>query len=519
MFKLFFKKRTHDKIQQLDWGILVGGLAIFAAITLTALTNSSIWFDEAFGAYMIRFDFTGIAAYTAADVHPPLYYWLLKLWSMAFGTSEMALRSMTVLFAATAIVFGFLLAHRLFGRKAAWLSLLFMILSPLFIRYSQEMRMYGLVAAIGMAATYVLTFAVENKGKKYWVLYGILISLGMWTHIFSAIIWLSHWVWRAAVVRMDGSKKLLRRFFSREWIWSHILAVGVFLPWLPVLLKQIFDVQVNGFWIPPVTPGTVPNFLTNVVYYQDLGQVNGWFALGFLLIMTSGIVLAAKVCGRLSKEQKKSYLLIASVAFAPIAIVFLLSLPPLQSMFIDRYLVVSSLMIAVFMGTTLVLSRPFMKTKYYYGLVVLIVAAMIVGIANVYHLGNYNKTLGTANNTRQIFEAVVKNSNGNEPIIADSPWLFYEAVFYETPSHPVYFIDANTKYEYGSLNMLKNNDMHKIKDLNQFSRDHKIVWILARPEANDVVAPNYHWKKLQQVEFNDSITGKAAYKAARFQTN
>jgi len=167
--------------------IFVGiALVLFAGLALWNISGASIWFDEAFSAYIIQYNFLDIARYTATDVHPPLFYWLLKIWTFFFGQTELGLRSMSVFFGAVAAVFGYLLTRRLFGRKAALAGIFILALSPLFIRYSQEARMYTLAAAIVLSATYVLMRALESKGRKLWVVYGILVSLGMWTHYFRA---------------------------------------------------------------------------------------------------------------------------------------------------------------------------------------------------------------------------------------------------------------------------------------------------------------------------------------------
>lgn len=520
--KIFLRYNQAQKITAADIAILTVGLVIFATISLWTIGKSSVWFDEAFGAYLINFNFFDVAAYTAADVHPPFYYWLLKSWSMLFGTTELALRSMSVFFTGIAIVFGYLLTHRLFGKKAASLSLLFMVLAPILVRYSQEMRMYAIVAAIALAATYVLTFAIHTKKRLPWVIYGILVSLGMWTHYFSVIIWISHWIWRAYIVRQSlGSnvKKFTKLFFSRQWILAHVVAVGLYLPWLPFFVHQVTDVQVNGFWIPPVTPTTIPNFLTNVIYYQDQENVTSWAALVFLAIFIGMVSLAVLIYRTLSVKQKQAYMLIIALAFVPIVLLFVLSMPPLRSSFVDRYLVPSTVGISLFFGVTLALSGKMLRPKQQALAAVIVASALVVGVANVYHFGNYNRTLHSSNNTRQIVEAVARKSTYGQPIIADSPWLFYEAVFYSTTQHPVYFIDANTQYRYGSLNMLRYNDQHKIKNLTVFSREHPIVWYLGRPGDHNLNAPSKSWVQIQQVQINDSISDKPSYKAVQYKTN
>ena len=133
--KILYSKHRIIGLEINDWLFLVAGLVVFAAISLFTITKSSFWFDEAYGAYLIHYNFIDIARYVATDVHPPLFYWLLKIWSMLFGNSELALRSMSVFFGGIAIVFGYLLTKRLFNKKAASISLIFMVLAPMFIRY------------------------------------------------------------------------------------------------------------------------------------------------------------------------------------------------------------------------------------------------------------------------------------------------------------------------------------------------------------------------------------------------
>ncbi len=518
ILQLFKKRQGLLPLDRSDWVILAGGLVVFAAISLWTITKSSIWFDEAFGAYLIQFDFGEIARYTATDVHPPFYYWALKLWSLLFGTSEFALRSMSVLFGAVAIFFAFLLAKRMFGRRAAWTSLLFLALAPMFIRYSQEMRMYTLVAAIAFAATYTLTIAVEQNKRKHWIVYGLLVGLGMWTHYFAALIWLAHWVWRAWVVRSETKTKFWKTFFSKDWIIAHVVAVVFFLPWLPWLIRQILDVQVNGFWIPPVSPITLPNFFTNVLYYQDQETVNPWATLVLLTILVTVITLAVRVYRKVDALTRQNYTLIGAIAFVPIVLLFVASMPPLRSSFIDRYLIPSTLGIALFIGVTLALNVRITKVLCVKLAGALVIGAFIFGIYNVTQLGNYNKNLHSSNNTRQLIEAVSAKSTAGQPIIADSPWLFYEAVFYSNDIHPVYFIDAKTEYRYGSLDMLKYNDQHKIKDLDAFADQHPTIWYIGKPGSDELTPPDANWESLQQVRVEDSVSHELSYQAVQYQT-
>lgn len=516
----FFKRtlKKKDSIDRRDIIALIVGIGVFATISLATIAQSSIWFDEAFSAYIIRFNFLEIWQFTAVDVHPPLYYWLLKLWSLLFGTTDVALRSMSVLFAGVAIVFGYLLIHRKFGRKTAMYGLVAMVLSPVIIRYSQEMRMYTLVLALALAATYVLQLAVERGQRKLWVIYGVLISLGMWTHYFAAIVWLAHWAWRAIMVAKETrgrSKKFRTAFFTKDWLIAHAVAIGLYITWLPYLVKQLSIVQAFGYWIPPVSPVTLTNFFTNSVLYRNQDGLTPWLTLGFVVLMALSIWLSIRGFKALKKPQRATYMLLLTLAFVPPLLLVLTSMPPLQSSFIDRYLVTSSVVVSILLGFVMWFSTQHKKKIVMIAAHVLIIGASIIGIDSVYHYGNHNKINNESSGAKQVMQQITATPTSGEPVIADSMWVYYDTVFYESDAHSVWFVDG--KYEYGSVEMLRTRDYGKIKDTQAFLRDHKTFWYVARSGETAPTPPFNNVKQLQTLTQPDPFTGKPAYTAVRYQ--
>ncbi len=519
MFKKIFRsnKRILD-LSSSDWLFLVAGLTLFAFLTLWTITRFSIWFDEAFSAYLIHFSFLDIARFTATDVHPPLFYWLLKIWSMLFGTSEIALRSMSTLFGGIAILFGYLLAKKLFSSKVARISLIFMALSPMLIRYSQEVRMYALVPAIALAATYVLTFAITSKKRLPWVIYGLLICLGMWAHYFSAIIWISHWIWRADIVRRVAKKgEFIKEFFSKEWIMAHVIAIVAYIPWLYFFVRQVMWLQSTNFWIPSVTPDTPVNFMTNVVYYQDVSGVGGWLIIWFIALIAIMTILSVRVYRSLNYAHRQSYRLIIAIAFIPMTILLLASMPPLHSVFIDRYLTTSAVGIALFIGTTIALGCKNINIKWQTATIIFTALLMAIGVLNVWQLGNYNKTTQSSNNVREVIDQIKERSKKDEPIIADTPYFFCEVFYYSTNEHPVYFIETGA---FRSINKLDYYYKPEIKtnNLDTFLRDNPTFWYVSYSKEQKWETPYQNWIPIQDLYVNDSISGKPIYKATQYKS-
>lgn len=510
--------KTHPKT---DIALLIVALASFFAITLFNITNAAIWFDEAFSSYIIQFSYTDIARYTATDVHPPFYYWVLKAWTDLIGTGEFGLRSLSVVFSAAAITVTFFLTRKLFGRKVAWVALLLLILSPMLVRYSDEARMYTMAAFIVVSATYALIKARSSTKKRWWVIYGLLVSAGMWTHYFTALVWLAHWVWHVTATYTKGiSLKLwLKKFFNKGWVLAYVVAVTAYIPWLYFMIKQLSVVQSGGFWIGPVGVDTPVNYLTNIFYYLEHGQVQSWLALLLIAVVVLIIALIPKVYKNLSKIEKSSFLLISSVAWVPPILLFLASLPPLRSSFVERYLIPSTIACIVFFAVVLVIGTKRWRPIFRAIPIVVIAGMMIFGITNVYKYGNYNKNTNSHIVIREVIEEVQKNGQPGQPIIANSPWNFYEAIPYTTDEHPIYFIDANTEYIYGSLDMLKLNDLHKIKDIKAFTNEHPVIWYLGSKESGDIEAYESSWMKVQTVTYKDPLTGKEAYRATQYRIN
>jgi len=511
----FFQSRPKG-----DYVFVAIALALFASLALWNIADASIWFDEAFSAYIIQFNFLDIARYTATDVHPPFFYWVLKVWSFFFGTTELGLRSMSVFFGVVAAIFGYLFTKRQFGRRAAIIGIFILALSPLFLRYSQEARMYTLAATIVMAATYVLTRAVESGNRKLWILYGVLVSLGMWTHYFTALAWIAHWVWRYITLRKSDlrRKDLARNFFDRNWLTAHIIAIVLFLPWLPAMAIQLIVVQTGGFWIGPVGIDSFGTYFGTLIYFWEHDHVTGWYATVLAVMGILMTILAVRAYRLGTPVFKRNYILLLSLAAVPPIVLFLASMPPLTSSFVERYLLPSAVASALFVGVTLAYGLKKVGVLKQAVIFVVIGAMLIFGISNMYYYGNYNKNSRTGIETKTLVQQAIAKSAPGEPIITASPWVFYEAVFYNSDEHPIYFIDAEVDYAYGSLDMLKYSDNHKIKDLDAFTKEHPVVWYVGYAE-DELIPPVSTWKAIDSIGITNHIDGKTVYKGNEYQTN
>lgn len=507
--------------QPLDVTVLLATVIAYSVQTFSTISHWSIWFDEAFSAYIVRFNFADIAHYTSLDVHPPLYYWTLKVWTSIFGTNELGFRSLSLFFGVIAIVFSFLLMKKLFGRKAAYISALLLAVSPMLIRYGQEARMYAMVAAIAMAATYVMVIALESKKKLPWIVYGVLIAAGMWTHYFVAVVWITHWLWRAVVVWKPKIhvRQYLGRLFSRNWVGAYVLAIILYIPWMGPMFRQLFGIQTGWFWIQPVNADTLTNYLTTVIFYRQHDQVGQWLALVFVIILVVLVALTIVSVRRLKGAQFSKFMLIMSLAVVPVLLVFIASLPPLRPSFIERYLMPSVVAFSLFTSLVIAIGTAKLKLRSQIVVVALMVGSMITGVVYAQKIGNFNKTSDVSIETKSVIAEISRRSTDNEPIISRTPWVYYEAAFYNTAQHPVYYLNSTVDNgKSGSLAMLQLPGPHNITDLNSFVKQHPTVWYFGQAGGTGAAKSIHGWTVKQSFRVSDPVTGRNIYQAVEYDT-
>ncbi len=492
---------------------LIAIITMFSGLVLGNMTRWSIWFDEAFSAYLMRFNLAEITQFTAADVHPPLYYWLLKIWTSLFGMSELGIRSLSLVLAIVALIGVFVLVRRLFNRTSiALLASLAVAISPMIIRFAHEARMYTLVLAIVVWASYLLVRATQSGQKRWWGGYAVLVAAGMLTHYFAAFAWLAHWAWRWHEKRVGR----LKRFWTKQWLVVHGLAVLLFSPWLVTAVKQFITVQ-KGFWIPPISAYTPVDYLSNTLMYKQYGAVLGWWAVLLMACTVAGIWLFVKMRQKVVKADRPGLALLVSLSVVPPVLLVIMSLPPLKSSFIDRYVMYAQAVTLVLVAIALA-SAYRQKLKGSLLAASIVAVTLIVGIGNVYYYGNYNKNSNTSIRVKEVVKQINQLGQSGQPIIAASPWIYYEAAFYDTRQNHVYFLDSSTNYQWGSLAMLRDTQQGKINDIDEFTDTYRYVWYLDTNKDGPVKPPIDSWQPVKSVGAYDYINDSTVYRATLFDT-
>lgn len=458
--------------------ILVPTILIVLYTILCALNiNDSIWFDESYSAYLIRGNFADIWSMTAVDVHPPLFYFLLKLWSLIAGTSVIALRSMSVFFGIISIILLFRLLHRHFNLTAAIIGSFFFTLSPMLIRYGQEMRMYTVIIALVIAATDVMLCALDTKdpkkSRRLWFFYAILIALGMWTHYFTATAWIAQLVYilyRQGIFKKDGLKKFWQDKVRRNTILqTYGLAVLCYIPWIPFFFKQTMSVQA-GFWIGPVNLEALANFFSESLLYIAPRELKNWLLPLFIALISLIMFLSLRVFRKSDSMYQQNLIALLALIIVPPIVLILLSLPPLTPVYMTRYMIFSLALIWTFCGIIISLTLTHHQ-KWQVALIstALLSSCAIVGIVKVTN----REPNGYVGYTVQDVIAV---ADPGEPILMNNEWNYYDGVAYDSAEHPIVFYRDWCDYQYGSLEPIREYHYNLFDNLDTWLAEHDKFW-------------------------------------------
>jgi len=162
-------------------------LLFFSALFIRLINlNQSLWLDESIVARVTKnIPFHLIPTqFSPGDVHPPLYYMVVSLWTSLFGYSEIALRMPSVIYSLIAgwyvYKIGTTLKNKLLGMWAA----AFFLFNPLVTYYSQEARMHMMATALLSIVLYYFIllnneFKINNLKFKNIFLFNLFSGLSM----------------------------------------------------------------------------------------------------------------------------------------------------------------------------------------------------------------------------------------------------------------------------------------------------------------------------------------------------
>jgi uncharacterized membrane protein len=128
----------------------------------------------------------------------------------------------------------------------AWIAAAMASCSPLYLLFAQEARQYALWTVLAAASSAALLRSLRKGRSRDWVLYAVLVALGLYTHLLFALVLVAHAIYVAFSLQDRRSAAMER---LRGWGATVAVAVLAFSPWLAVLVSNFDQAQQNTAWM------------------------------------------------------------------------------------------------------------------------------------------------------------------------------------------------------------------------------------------------------------------------------
>ncbi len=212
------------------------------ALRLYRLADQSFWYDEGYAVYVAGRPPIEAFFWSSRDVVPPLHTALLSLWLPLGGRSEFGARFLSAWMGTLAVVALMRTATDLHTRHAGWIAGLLAALSPFYVWYSQDARMYATQAGLGFLATAVLIRALRRpEHRRRWIAVALLDAMALYAQTTGGF-----------QIAFHGLVVLVAALYDRQWArlrrGGGALA-GALLLWLPWAVYALpFWRQNAGYW-------------------------------------------------------------------------------------------------------------------------------------------------------------------------------------------------------------------------------------------------------------------------------
>ena len=229
----------------------------FGFMVYLIITKPFVFNDDWFTVGLTYLPLSDSIKITAADVHPPLYYIIIKF--VTFILTSLNIKYNTIFLLKLLSAVPYLLILIVSGIKLKneydWLTIgLFTILIAImsnFLLMYVSIRMYTYSVLFLLLSFYYLNDVIKESSTKSWVLFTLFTLLGAYTHYYTAISSSLLYFCLLGYYLFNKNLKFNNKTEIKKWFVSVLSLIVLYLPWISVLLSQFSRVS-DSYWIPPI---------------------------------------------------------------------------------------------------------------------------------------------------------------------------------------------------------------------------------------------------------------------------
>ena len=223
--------------------VIILGLALRAY----SLGTESIWLDEAESIYESTLT---IAEMSSHSNQPPLYFLILNWWIHLWGTGEIAIRSLSVIFGVLAVFMTYLAGKELFDSKTGLIASFISAISQFYIYHAQDARAYSLLLLLSLVSCFFFIKILKQDKIWHYPCYFLATVLLGYTHIYGIFIIASQIVY----FLIFWKKYQPQRIKLSSTIAGTLMCLS---PVAILLGPKAMSIAAEGFWIPQPSLGSI----------------------------------------------------------------------------------------------------------------------------------------------------------------------------------------------------------------------------------------------------------------------
>ncbi|GAA3978945.1 glycosyltransferase family 39 protein [Allohahella marinimesophila] len=361
----------------------IGLLALFALVSFAFFPVDSLWVDETSSLFFASQPWpTFWSTLWLSEGNMSLYYLVLKLYLYLGLNSEFMLRLPSAVFALIGVFWIYRFVRKQVGPNHAFAVAALIIVNPMFIKYAWEARSYSMVFMFAAFAIPMFWNAVRSGSMHYFVGFGLLAGLSLYSHIFLLLLYGALGLY--LLLNLIQKENRTARF--KGGLLAYILMVLVALP-----ILAFFGLQANNApnvnWIEPTGLSVVFEFYVDQItgrYTYD------WYArtaaLVILFLLGACAAYAVFLLWGYSGPNSRPHHPALQLARYRMMLCFCAGLPvvilaiaaKVKPLFVDRYLIFTLAAFAPLVVTLL----SMLPRRLGQGLYVLLFAMGLLGLHN-----------------------------------------------------------------------------------------------------------------------------------------
>ncbi|MDX1658608.1 MAG: glycosyltransferase family 39 protein [Nitriliruptorales bacterium] len=289
------------------WGIIL----LAAGLRLALLGSSGVRLDEVF-TWWVATEHGGdvVETLVAVDTHPPLFYLLQHAW-LGLTDSLAWARLPSAAFGVGLVPVVYAIGRSLQGRAVGLVAAALVAVSPWHLWHSQDVRGYSLltlaVALVLLAALRSHSDGPESRSRGPLVFF-LAGSIAVLTHNVGIVLVASVAVPQVLFLRRH------RAAAARRWEAAAAAVGGIWLLWLPSMIRQLGNVEQNLAWVERETGWLdAVTGVAGVWATSELGDLSE-------LMVASAVAVPLALLGwkRLPREGAARWMLLALLLVLPI---------------------------------------------------------------------------------------------------------------------------------------------------------------------------------------------------------